>query len=84
MPKGEHFKKKNPRNFQVSFKVNQTELDLLNDLAKKNNVSVAEWLRSHITFENTAVVSQKPVKSIPKKKPTTTKEVIKGDQTSLF
>lgn len=83
MPKGEHFKKKNPRNFQVSFKVNQTELDLLNDLANKNNLSVAEWLRSHIKQDEDTAVRPKAIKSTPKKTPVP-KEVIKGDQTSLF
>ena len=83
MPKGEHFKKKNPRNFQVSFKVNQTELDLLNKLANQHNLSVAEWLRSHITADDSKSFTPKTVKQTPKKA-SVSKDVIKGDQTSLF
>jgi hypothetical protein len=48
MPRGEHFKKDNPRINQVSFKVNDSELVQLKEIAKKNNVSVAVWLRNQI------------------------------------
>ncbi|MDB4835166.1 hypothetical protein OAH12_01125 [Cyclobacteriaceae bacterium] len=56
MPRGEHFKKDNPRINQVSFKVNDTELTLLQEHAKKANLSIAKWLRGHITGENTTTV----------------------------
>ncbi len=48
MPKGEHFKKPNPRINQVSFKVNDKELEKLNKLAGAANMSIPEWLRSLI------------------------------------
>ena len=48
MPRGEHFKKENPRINQVSFKVNDAELKLLNELAKREKISVAHWLRARI------------------------------------
>ncbi len=49
MPKGEHFKKPNPRIIQVSFKVNQKEFDQLQALVKEQNTSVAKYFRSIIT-----------------------------------
>lgn len=48
MPKGEHFKKPNPRIIQVSFKVNQKEFDALQSLVKSKNTSVAQFFRSII------------------------------------
>ena len=84
MPKGEHFKKENPRNFQVSFKVNQIELDLLKEVAAKNNLSIAEWLRSNIQVDKGGIVSHKLKIKSPKKSPTPKVETKKNDQTSLF
>lgn len=48
MPKGEHFKKPNPRNTQVSFKVNDAEWQRLKDLADGTGVSIPQWLRLQI------------------------------------
>ena len=49
MPRGEHFKKENPRINQVSFKVSDSELVQLKKIAKQVNMSIAEWLRGQIT-----------------------------------
>lgn len=49
MPKGEHFKKPNPRINQVSFKVNDKELAQLQKLADDRGMSVPQWLRQQIT-----------------------------------
>ncbi|QCK15115.1 hypothetical protein [Mangrovivirga cuniculi] len=49
MPKGEHFKKDNPRIHQVSFKVNATELSSLKQIIEKENMGMAEWFRHQIT-----------------------------------
>lgn len=87
MPKGEHFKKENPRNYQVSFKVNKTELEKLKGLASANNLSVPEWLRTHIHADHKSphVVKQKPSKKVkPTIKATTQTSAPKGEQTSLF
>jgi len=65
MPRGEHFKKENPRINQVSFKVSDDELVALKDLAKINNVSVAIWLRNQILGNATAQV-ETPKVSVPK------------------
>ncbi len=48
MPRGEHFKKENPRNIQVSFKVNESELVLLKAIAAEEGMSIPQWLRKHI------------------------------------
>ena len=48
MPRGEHFKKENPRINQVSFKVSDSELVKLKELAEKDNLSIAMWLRGKI------------------------------------
>ena len=48
MPRGEHFKKDNPRINQVSFKVNDSELVKLKEIANSENVSIAVWLRNQI------------------------------------
>ncbi|MDH5366272.1 MAG: hypothetical protein OEW67_04750 [Cyclobacteriaceae bacterium] len=81
MPKGEHFKKENPRNYQVSFKVNKTELDQLRKLTQESGLSIPEWLRSHIILDES--VKPKPVKKTAKK---SNKDLGKNseDQTSLF
>jgi len=86
MPKGEHFKKDNPRNYQVSFKVNKSELELLRRLAAEKNQSIPIWLRSHITDEEPTA---KPAPIIPVKKKASNKKATKSpsgtsDQTSLF
>ena len=80
MPRGEHFKKDNPRINQVSFKVSDTELVQLKEIASKENLSVAEWLRGKITSleqptSNVEIVTAKPVakvepvKKVEEKKP---------------
>ena len=89
MPKGEHFKKDNPRIHQVSFKVNKTELDLLQKKVKETNVSIPEWIRQHITSDSAVgkVMTKKKVapKKIKKKNiDGPTDGVHKGEQTSLF
>ena len=87
MPKGEHFKKDNPRNYQVSFKVNQVELEKLRSLAGAENLSVPEWLRSHIEADvkKAPTEKSKPPKKIEKKpKPVVDSNKPKGEQTSLF
>ena len=48
MPKGEHFKKPNPRNTQVSFKVNEAESEKISALAKQAGMSIPQWLRLQI------------------------------------
>ncbi|NMM50008.1 hypothetical protein [Marinigracilibium pacificum] len=65
MPKGEHFKKNNPRIHQVSFKVNATELSELKQILAKEKMGMAEWFRSQITVysgSDNPVVKQKEVK----------------------
>ena len=52
MPKGEHFKKPNPRNTQVSFKVNEAEWSTLQQLANERGMSIPQWLRLQITETN--------------------------------
>lgn len=85
MPKGEHFKKENPRNHQISFKVNKTELDQLRKLTQESGLSIPEWLRSHITSNEKIPVppKTKPVKKIAKKTNDSVGEN-REDQTSLF
>lgn len=51
MARGDHFKKPNPRNYQISFKVNDVEQSRLNVLAKAKNMTVAEWIREQIDEE---------------------------------
>ena len=60
MPRGEHFKKENPRINQVSFKVNDSELKALQDLAKKEGIAVATWLRNQINADTTTP-AEKPL-----------------------
>lgn len=87
MPKGEHFKKDNPRNHQVSFKVNTIELEKLRALASASNLSVPEWLRSHIDYDNGNPVAPKPKptkKEVQKAKTIVESSIPKGEQTSLF
>lgn len=87
MPKGEHFKKDNPRIHQVSFKVNKTELEQLQKVVGEAGMSIPEWIRSQIDKPNTSAPAKvtRP-KSKPKDKPTSEIDtgVHKGDQTSLF
>ncbi|MCX2744231.1 hypothetical protein OO013_10160 [Mangrovivirga sp. M17] len=62
MPKGEHFKKDNPRIHQVSFKVNATELSSLKQILEKENMGMAEWFRHQIiqySDNGSAVVDSK-------------------------
>ena len=99
MPKGAHFKKDNPRNYQVSFKVNQTELAQLKELAAAQNLSIPEWIRTHIhgtatpmakqVVETTVEVKEEtqPIPQPAKKKPATPKpktSPASQSQTSLF
>ncbi len=52
MPKGEHFKKPNPRIIQISFKVNGLELEKLNKVSASKNLSIPDWIRSQIEKES--------------------------------
>jgi hypothetical protein len=86
MPKGEHFKKENPRIHQVSFKVNKTELEQLQKVVKDANLSIPEWIRQQI-ISPVKVIIAKPKASNPKKpKPEELPDngVHKGEQTSMF
>ena len=72
MPRGEHFKKENPRIHQVSFKVNETELKQLNQIASNAGIPVAQWLRNCITGEfneNKKPQATQKVKLVEKPKP---------------
>ena len=60
MPKGEHFKKPNPRINQVSFKVSDKELSRLQSLAALKGLSVPEWIRVQINY-GAPVEVEKPV-----------------------
>lgn len=87
MPKGEHFKKDNPRIHQVSFKVNKTELEQLQKVVNEAGMSVPEWIRSQI--DNPIPLAPTKVtkpKSKPKATPVSEIDtgIHKGDQTSLF
>jgi|GEM_PF-3772117 len=85
MPKGEHFKKENPRIHQVSFKVNKTELEQLQEVVRKANVSIPEWIRGQIICPTKTRVPAKVSK--PKKVKVAAPAdngVHKGEQTSLF
>lgn len=55
MPKGEHFKKPNPRNTQISFKVNEAESEKLQALAKQAGMSIPQWLRLQIEKGRTVI-----------------------------
>ena len=85
MPKGEHFKKENPRIHQVSFKVNKTELEQLQLVVKEANLSIPEWIRKQITDPQPTITNVKVPKA-KKAKPKTSPDdgVHKGEQTSLF
>jgi len=62
MPKGEHFKKDNPRIYQVSFKVNKTELDNLKEICKEQGISTAVFFRQAIDNFGGEVQSE-PIKA---------------------
>ena len=51
MPRGDHFKKENPRIHQVSSKVNESEMKMLKENALKAGVPIAQWLRDSITSD---------------------------------
>ena len=54
MPKGEHFKKPNPRIHQVSFKLNATELAEMKRIVSESGKSLPQFLRDIIfNSENT-------------------------------
>lgn len=55
MPKGEHFKKPNPRNTQISFKVNESESEKLQALAQQAGMSIPQWLRLQIEKGRTVI-----------------------------
>ena len=78
MPKGAHFKKENPRIYQVSFKVNKTELERLQEVVKKANLSVPEWIRQQVTSGKTTA------RKTQKTKPSLDTGVHKGQQISMF
>jgi hypothetical protein len=66
MPKGEHFKKPNPRINQVSFKVNDKELAALKSICNTAGLSIPEWIRKQIELENSGAPKRpatKPLKS---------------------
>jgi hypothetical protein len=87
MPKGEHFKKENPRIHQVSFKVNKTELEQLQQVVKDANLSIPEWIRQQIINPDSTTAKPKVAKPIKAKK---VKPVVqdsgvhKGEQTNMF
>lgn len=86
MPKGEHFKKDNPRIHQVSFKVNKTELEQLQQVVKEANLSIPEWIRQQIADPSaSSIVKVKTAKPKKTKQKTSPDDgVHKGEQTSMF
>ena len=68
MPKGEHFKKPNPRINQVSFKVSDKELEALRTLAKAEGLSVPEWIRTKIGVKHDDVIVEEKVEVIKEEK----------------
>lgn len=85
MPKGEHFKKENPRIYQVSFKVNKDELDVLKGICDAQKLSTAEFLRDQIlNFDsnNEAKPKKAIVSNTMSKVESETKK--KGEQMSMF
>ncbi len=64
MPKGEHFKKPNPRINQVSFKVSDKELEALRALASAQGLSVPEWIRTKIGVKHDNTVVEKKVEVV--------------------
>jgi hypothetical protein len=60
MPKGEHFKKENPRIIQVSFKVNQEEFDALQAIVQERNTSIPIWIREQILSYNNPGTQVRP------------------------
>lgn len=84
MPKGEHFKKPNPRINQVSFKVNDKELKKLQTLASDKDMSIPEWIRLQI---NLGVEIVKKEEVIPSSVPSDIKkndDDVAENQMSLF
>tara|TARA_B100000809_G_scaffold164331_1_gene161692 strand:- start:734 stop:1060 length:327 start_codon:yes stop_codon:yes gene_type:complete len=65
MPRGEHFKKENPRINQVSFKVSDSELVQLKDIAKGEGISVATWLREQIIKQKNSPEAATSIQSAP-------------------
>ncbi len=63
MPKGEHFKKSNPRNTQVSFKVSEKEHEKLLALANRTGMSIPQWIRLQIEKGRMQDDTQLPNKS---------------------
>lgn len=86
MPKGEHFKKDNPRIHQISFKVNKTELEYLQQVVKEAHLSIPEWIRQQITDPKAASTVKVKIVKPKKTKPKTSPDdgVHKGEQTSMF
>lgn len=80
MPKGEHFKKENPRIHQVSVKLNKTELEKLKRICKEKNISIPEWMRIQLNADQPS----KPVKPKPEKKENKNQADGPGNQISLF
>jgi seryl-tRNA synthetase len=48
MPKGDHFKKTEPRIHQISFKVSAKELEKIEALAQNKAMTIPEWIREQI------------------------------------
>ena len=67
MPKGEHFKKPNPRIHQVSFKLNATELAEMKRIVSESGKSLPQFLRD-IIF-NSESVDSTIVKEVVEKAP---------------
>jgi hypothetical protein len=65
MPRGEHFKKENPRINQVSFKVSDSELLQLKTIAKEANLSIAEWLRGKIVSPEQEISKKEEIVAKP-------------------
>ena len=61
MPKGEHFKKPNPRIHQVSFKLNATELAEMKRIVAESGKSLPQFLRD-IIFDSEGI--EKPVETL--------------------
>ena len=61
MPKGEHFKKPNPRIHQVSFKLNATELAEMKRIVSDSGKSLPQFLRD-IIFNSESVDLKPTVK----------------------
>lgn len=80
MPKGEHFKKENPRIHQISVKLNKTELEKLKRICKEKNISIPEWVRIQLDAD----LPTGKAKPKPERKNSTKENPAAGNQISLF